>query len=146
MSHCRIINSYWNPDDGISIVEKSSPYGVKRGVAVLHQEDEDVASQITGGRFAELQCDIAIEKERSKELSARVRGMQHLRNMLTNEKFNSPCEAKMLSAIDKQIEVAERNANIARTRANVMKKEYRNYVEKYLNQKRELRKKVENKK
>lgn len=146
MAHCRIINSYWNPNDGISIVEKSSPYGIKRGVAVLHQEDEDVASQITGGTFAELQCDIEIEKERSKELAARARGMKHLRNMLTNEKYSSPCEAKILDVIDRQIEVAEREAGISRVWAHNMKKQYNNYVEQFLDRKRELRKKIEDKK
>ena len=146
MAHCRILNSYWNPEDGISIVEKSSPYGVKRGIVVLHQEDEDVASQITGGRFAELQCDIQIEKARAKELSARVRGMKHMRNMLTNEKFQSPCATDILSVIDRQIEVAEREASIARKYADCLKKSYNKYVEDYLNQKRNFRKRIDDKK
>ena len=78
----KILESYYDGEEGFSSVTKHTKYGTFIAEAYCHPEDKDIQNEWDGCRFAEFKCDIQALHEKIKMMKQRLIGMDQLIDLL----------------------------------------------------------------
>lgn len=81
----KILESYYDEEEGFSSVTKHTKYGAFTAEAYCHPEDRDIQNEWDGCRFAEVKCDIAALHEKIKMMRQRLVGMDQLLDIINRE-------------------------------------------------------------
>lgn len=146
---------YTEPEDVISAdgktvhslatahVYKETKYGVFFGEATAALEDEDIANQWDGYRFAEMKCDIQAYKAKAKVMKERALGVRHAYDVIVNsfkdDDFN--LESEVLYKLNRQVQIAWRDYEKALHHYKIFKEMYPDYCDQIVRQRREFRNK-----
>ena len=139
----KIIDFEYNADDGISLLQASSKYGLLSVVAKAHPADEDIANQWDGYRICEYKMDIEFMKHRVRELRARYEGARDawatvVLNNFTNNN-NSLDYTLALLDIEGQVNSYKREWSKAKQKYQELKKNYYTFCETVTQLRREFR-------
>lgn len=151
-----ILYAEYDEGTGVSTVTKQTKYGTFTRSVRVHESDQDIANQYDGCFFAEMKCDIAAYKERAKIFKARADGiwhayhvivfaeMQRVKNSLekSDQEVKTGFLAPMLWNLDRQAQIADRDADNAYETYTILKDSYSAFVETSLRNRRYLRKKI----
>ena len=78
----KILESYYDGEEGFSCVTKHTKYGTFTAEAYCHPEDKDIQNEWDGCRFAEFKCDMQALHEKIKMMKQRLIGMDQLIDLL----------------------------------------------------------------
>ena len=78
----KILESYYDGEEGFSSLTKHTKYGTFTAEAYCHPEDKDIQNEWDGCRFAEFKCDIQALHEKIKMMKQRLIGMDQLIDLL----------------------------------------------------------------
>lgn len=147
----KILDAWYNePEDFTSVdgeiihslatahLYKETKYGVFFGEATAALEDEDIANQWDGFRFAEMKCDIQAYKAKAKIMKERAKGITHALKVVA---IGNPDLVNSL-AMDKlyrQEMLAWKNYYRAKKQYETLRDSYSGYCEHIINQRRKLR-------
>lgn len=130
-----IENSMWLPESKVAIVCKQTKYGTFRGIAVPVEEDLEIATEWDGYKFAEYQCDIQYMNERAKRFYERYLGMLTAYNNLLQENDKNDL---ILVKLKRQVNLAKRDAAIAREECQSMQVHYKAFCENVIADRKKL--------
>lgn len=126
-----------------SYVRKETKYGTFYGKAQAASDDEDIANQWDGCRFAEMKCDIKAYKAKMKLMEQRALGVQHAFTVITqsfiaqgdNDFYDNPVYLKL----ERQRQVAWDNYYRAKDQYELMKDSYSGFCAHIIKQRRKFR-------
>ena len=139
----KILFAEYNAETGVSIVCKQTKYGTYTKSVKVADEDQDIANQYSGCRFAEMKCDIAAYKRRAQNMEERVKGAQHLVNIFNNMNYdiyyNDEAESDILNDL---IYILQKDADTARETYEILRDSYYAFVENEIRERRRIREKI----
>jgi hypothetical protein len=147
----KILDAWYNePEDFTSVdgetihslatahLYKETKYGVFFGEATAALEDEDIANQWDGFRFAETKCDIQAYKAKAKVMKERAKGITHALKVVVignPDLANDP----VINKLYRQEMLAWKNYYRAKKQYETLRDSYSGYCEHIINQRRKLR-------
>lgn len=133
----KIIVAEYDEETGISTVSIDTPWGVFTESAILHEEDKDVANRWDGCRFANYKCIADKYAAKGHAFLERAKGIEHAVNVWLGTYRTT--DYTMLKAFRRQAEIAAREGHNCISVANKMRKDYNDYVEEVLSNRRKFR-------
>lgn len=88
----KLINSYYIPETGESQVTLANRYGQYTGMAFVHPEDKNTASQFTGCRFAERRAYIKSFEDKIRRYKIQRKALESFEKDLNNVLESVPPE------------------------------------------------------
>ena len=76
----KLIESYYDENDGLSYAKINTDYGEFEGWAQLHEEDNDIASRYAGCQYAERRAVLKYMKHRIKILAWQIQALNNCQN------------------------------------------------------------------
>lgn len=134
-----IVKAEYNPETGVSYVEKVTRYGTFSGRAKVSDCDKDVANRWDGCRFAEFKADLKMRKNKVKQYHQRYIGAKMA---FDNIAQGHDPESEVMLLLRRQYTLMYRDYVHELQKYTEMKHSYRDYVKNTLNVRRELRAKT----
>lgn len=78
----KLIESYYDENDGLSYAKINTDYGEFEGLAQLHEEDNDIASRYAGCQYAEQRAVLKYMKHRIKILAWQIQALNNCQNQV----------------------------------------------------------------
>lgn len=78
----KLIESYYDENDGLSYARINTDYGEFEGWAQLHEEDNDIASRYAGCQYAEQRAVLKYMKHRIKILAWQIQALNNCQNQV----------------------------------------------------------------
>lgn len=78
----KLIESYYDENDGLSYAKINTDYGEFEGWAQLHEEDNDIASRYAGCQYAEQRAVLKYMKHRIKILAWQIQALNNCQNQV----------------------------------------------------------------
>lgn len=147
----RIRNAVFNKEDGISSVIISTRLGLYSGISCVHPDDEDIASEFEGCRYAELRAAIDYFKDEKRiaivkrdTLLDLYKNYEQMKYFSENKKEIKCLKAK-INDCNKKIEDIDKGINTLTEHIKYSienyRKDYNSFIEK-VNKNREKKKLV----
>ena len=76
----KLIESWYDENDGLSYAKINTDYGEFEGWAQLHEEDNDIASRYAGCQYAEQRAVLKYMKHRIKILAYQIKALINCQN------------------------------------------------------------------
>lgn len=133
----KIIVAEYDEETGISTVSIDTSWGVFTESAILHEEDKDVANRWDGCRFANYKCIADKYAAKGHAFLERAKGIEHAANVWLGT--GRTTDYTMLRTFHRQAEIAAREGHNCISIANKMRKDYNDYVEEVLSNRRKFR-------
>lgn len=137
-----ILSSHYREASGTSYVRKSTKYGTFSAITIVGPEDEDIANQWDGCRFAEYLCDLQAERIRVNALHERYIGvLNSYKNVSKTLAVEDGCydSHKIIVLWKRQINHAKRQWLDAKEKYESMDKNYHRFCDNVLAQRRKAR-------
>lgn len=141
MSKVHLRESKFSDISGYSKIIKSSPYGVFVRYACVDPEDADIKNKWDGCKIAEKRVDIDIQKERTKALNKRAKSIEEAFNYVKKNRTNSIKSDYEL--LEELYHSAKNQANENKIKLQCMKKYFSKYVDYILDERKSMRKQIE---
>lgn len=141
MSKKKVIYSYYDKYIGDSHVAIKTKYGTFIGSSILHEEDEDIASEFIGCKYAEMRAIIKYEKAKLKELEIQLKTVKNLEQniqQINNYEYNS-AEARYLR---KQFYIYNSRVKQQKEKIKILQNELYKSIQNYRQEKEEFSKKI----
>ena len=102
----KLIDSWYNEEDGISYAKINTDYGEFEGYAQLHEEDKEIASRYAGCQYAETRAVLRYMKYRIKILAYQIKALINCQKQMEGRAAYNPQSVEG-RALRKQIYVLQ---------------------------------------
>ena len=144
----KIIDAWYDEEDGISSVTLGTHWGVFTNTVEVDQEDEDVANRWDGCKFAHYLCVIDKLVSKGHAFIERANGINHAATVIARAMYDKGVSRienqkefnKVLGMMRDQAYYAERDGRKYLQIAEDMRQKYREFVEEVLNTRRHFHK------
>lgn len=136
MSRSKILDAEYDKLTGVSYLRKQSPVGIFSGIAVLENEDKDIANQWDGLRFAEYKTDLKILKAEIKREKQKNLGVEHAYKCLC-QSFSEvdPVMKKLQRYYKRNLKAIQEKEELYK----YLQQNYKAYTDSVIKQRRDLR-------
>lgn len=86
----KLIDSWYNEEDGISYAKINTDYGEFEGYATLYEEDKEIASRFAGCQYAETRAVLKYMKHRIKILAYQIKALINCQKQMERRAAYNP--------------------------------------------------------
>lgn len=102
----KLIDSYYNAENGVSYAKINTDYGEFEGYAILHDEDKEIASRYAGCQYAETRAVLKYMKNRIKILAYQIKALINCQKQMERRASYNPNSVES-RALRKQIYILQ---------------------------------------
>lgn len=135
----KILESFFDEASGTSWVTKHTKYGTFTRYSYCHEEDKDIMNEWDGCRFAEAKCDLAALKEKNKMMHQRLIGMDQILDILEKDENAIKIHYDLYNQVLDLRNSVEGQINVDTERYQKIVKNYQDYTDKVLKDRRKIR-------
>ncbi len=135
----KILESYYDGEEGFSSVTKHTKYGTFTAEAYCHPEDRDIQNEWDGCRFAEAKCDITALHEKIKMMRQRLVGMDQLIDLLDRPEVVNQIEYNLYKDVVDLRNSIQGQIDVDLDKYDTMVANYQKYTEQALQDRRKFR-------